>query len=191
MGNFLKAALGFATGGVSTLVTGLFGSSENGKGVVNQVSNVVDQWMPSDATLHKQNIENMTAGDASQASARLMQVAPSHDSWFDVFIDGLNRSVRPFFTYWAMGVLAGWWAAPKIDDIDPFTLSVIWTIIGFWFGGRMLVKDLPKAMAMFKASREQAKMLLELKKQLLVEEEKKKAKEKAALEESTAPFEDD
>jgi len=156
--NWLKAALGFATGGVSTLVTGLFGSSENGKGLVGEVSGVVDQWLPSDATKHKQNIENMTAGDASQASARLMQAAPSHDSWLDIFIDAANRSVRPFFTYWAIGVLCGWWN-PQTEGIDPFVLNVIWTIVGFWFGGRMLFKDLPKAMTMYRLEKAKATLI--------------------------------
>ncbi len=150
--DWLKAALGFATGGVSTLITGLFGSSTNGKGVAGQVSDVVDQWLPSDATKHKQNIENLQAGDASQASARSMQLR-SHDSWFDIFIDGMNRSVRPFFTYWALGILIGWWTAPNIDNINPFVLNVIWTIVGFWFGGRMLFKDLPKAMTMYQLAK--------------------------------------
>lgn len=149
---WLKAALGFATGGVSTLVTGLFGSSENGKGVVGQVSDAVDRWIPSDATQQKQSIERLQAGDASQASAREM-ILKSHDSWFDVFIDAANRSVRPFFTYWALGILIDWWAAPDIDNINPFILNVIWTIVGFWFGGRMLFKDLPKAMIAYQVAK--------------------------------------
>lgn len=166
----LKSALAFATGGVSTLVTGLFGSSNNGKGVAGNVSDLVDRWVPSDATKHDQNIENMVAGDASQASARNMAM-PHHDSWFDIFIDGANRSVRPFFTYWAIGILAGWWSGPSIDSIDPFTLNVIWTIIGFWFGGRMLYKDLPAAIMSYKTNKTKAKKLKRLEESIAFEDD--------------------
>jgi len=88
--------------------------------------------------------------DASQDSARKM-VIPHHDSWFDILVDGMNRSVRPFITYWVLGVLFGWWEAPKTDTIDPIMLNIIWTVITFWFGSRVVFKDVPKAIAAFTA----------------------------------------
>lgn len=112
------------------------------KGVVEEVSDVVDKWIPSATTKHSMSIEDLKAGDASQESARAMQLA-SHGTWFDSLVDGINRLVRPLFTVWAFGVLVGWWPAPKPDSFDPMTWNIIWTIVTFWFGSRMLFKDLP------------------------------------------------
>lgn len=131
--------------------------------------------MPSAATKQKNSIEDLKAGDASQASARAMILA-HHDSWLDIFVDGCNRSVRPFITYWVMGVLFGWWEAPKTGDIDPIILNIIWTVITFWFGSRVVFKDVPNAIAAFKAIKTKAAI-------------KKKKEEKAK--EDLEPFEDD
>jgi len=126
----------------------LFGSSSNGKGVVSQVSDAVDRWNPSAETIHNNSLEDLAAGDKSQESARAM-VIPHHDSWFDIFIDGMNRSVRPFITFWVMGVLFGWWVAPDTGTIDPVILNIMWTVITFWFGSRVIFKDVPNAISKF------------------------------------------
>jgi hypothetical protein len=138
-------------------LTMLFGSSSNGKGVVGQVSDAVDRWSPSAQTQHENSIEDLQAGDASQASARSM-VLVHHDSWFDIFIDGMNRSVRPVITFWVVGVLIGWWEAPRTDTIDPIVLNIMWTVITFWFGSRVVFKDVPNAIAAFKAIRAKAEV---------------------------------
>lgn len=166
---------------IGTGISVLFGSSSNGRGLVDQVSDVADKWMPSAETKQKNSIEDLKAGDASQDSARAMILA-SHDSWFDILIDGLNRSVRPFITFWVMGVLFGWWVAPATDNIDPIVLNIMWTVITFWFGSRVVFKDVPNAITAFKAvtaKNEQKKA-----------DEKKKASKRKELEESM-PFEDD
>lgn len=130
-------------------LTTLFGSSSNGKGVVGQVSDAVDRWIPSDATLHEQSIEDQQAGDASQESAREM-VIPHHDSWFDILVDGLSRLVRPVITYWIIGGLFGWWKMDIPGDVHPVMWNIIWTVITFWFGSRMLFKDVPAIFKMYK-----------------------------------------
>lgn len=72
-------------------------------------------------------------------------------NWFDSLVDGVNRLVRPLMTY---GIIALFlWAG-----VDParFTVTMaamntipdmLWTImamiLGFWFGSRVLAKDLP------------------------------------------------
>lgn len=125
----------------------LFGSSD--KGIVTEVSDAVDKWVPSETTKHKMSIEDLQAGDASQESARSMVIA-SHSTWFDALVDGLNRMVRPAFTLWAFGVLVGWWPPPAKGQLDPMTWNIIWTIITFWFGSRMLFKDIPYLVRKFK-----------------------------------------
>jgi len=137
-------------GWISALVTTLFGSSSNGKGVVGEVSDAVDRWYPSDATLHEQNIEDQQAGDESQRSAREMQL-PYHESWFDILIDGLNRLVRPIITYWVIGGLIGLWVLPPVGTVDPIVMNIVWTVVTFWFGSRMLFKDIPAIFRVYKS----------------------------------------
>ena len=119
----------------------LFGSSD--KGIVTEVSDAVDKWVPSETTRHRMSIEDMQAGDSSQASARGMQLR-SHDSWFDILIDGLNRLPRPIITFWVIGVLFGIVPIPvHWEMIPPMVWNVIWTVVTFWFGARMIFKDIP------------------------------------------------
>jgi len=127
----------------------LFGSSSNGKGIVTQVSDAVDRWIPSNETKHNQSIEDLKAGDESQKSAREM-VLVSHDSWLDIFVDACNRLVRPGITLWVVGGLIGWWDLPRTGDIDPTMMNIIWTVITFWFGSRVMFKDLPNALKLYK-----------------------------------------
>lgn len=130
-----------------TKLTGaLFGSSD--KGIVTEVSDAVDKWIPSETTKHAMGIEDLKAGDDSQASARAMQ-QPSHDSWFDIFVDGLNRLPRPLFTFWVFGILSGIIVPPNLQ-LNPILWNIVWTIITFWFGQRVLFKDLPAAWKHFK-----------------------------------------
>lgn len=129
----------------------LFGSSSGDKGLVTEVSDAVDKWIPSAATKHKQSIEDLKAGDESQDSARQMQL-PRTDSVigivviFNAIVDGANRLVRPGLTLWMFGILAGWWAMPPIllsPAVPPMFWNIAWTIITFWFGSRVLFKDIP------------------------------------------------
>lgn len=133
---------------LSKAVGKLFGG---GKGIIEQVSDVADKWKPSPVTQHKMAVEDaglaivdQQAGDASQNSARAI-VLPTHETWFDSFVDGISRLVRPVVTYWIVGGLAGFWALPKLGEVDPVMMNIVWTIITFWFGSRTLFKDLPTA----------------------------------------------
>lgn len=85
---------------------------------------------------------------AIQESYRAELMAPEKIGYWASFIDGINRLVRPFYTFGTMSLFI--WAA-----IDPVSFQVtmvsmgavpemLWyiclTIISFWFGGRMLEK---------------------------------------------------
>jgi hypothetical protein len=124
----------------------LFGTE--GKGVVEQVSDVVDKWSPSKTTIHKQSVEDVKAGDDSQKSAREMQI-PTHESWFDKLVDGLSRLVRPLVTYWILGGLIGIYEL-RSPSTDPMMMNIVWTVITFWFGARMIFKDIPSAIKAFR-----------------------------------------
>lgn len=121
----------------------LFGGSSKG-GLVDSISDTVDKWNPSATTLHKMSIEDQQAGDSSQESARSLKLRGG-STWFDSLIDGLNRLVRPVLTFWVFGILTGMLGIPAhLLDIPPMLWNIIWTIITFWFGSRMVFKDVPK-----------------------------------------------
>ncbi len=146
---------------LGNLLPALFGSSSNGKGLIGSASDAIDKWIPSDSTKQKQNLENQKAGDESQKNAYSL-VLPTHDSWFDILVDGLNRLPRPVLTFWAIGVLCGYWSGPNFELIHPFMLNVIWTIITFWFGARVVMKDIPAAIAVYnemKSKKKKAKIV--------------------------------
>jgi len=128
-------------------ITGfLFGGS--GKGAIEQVGDIADNYMPGEVTKHKMNIEDLQAGDASQDSARNMQL-PTHGSWFDIIIDGINRLPRPIITFWVIGILFGWVKDPAyLTQLNPLALNIVWTVIAFWFGSRMIIKDIPSMIKM-------------------------------------------
>lgn len=132
-------------------ISAIFGGK---KGIVDSVSDTVDKWKPSPVTQHgmaveasKQSVAEQNAGDESQNSARAMAL-PTHGTWFDSLVDGLNRMTRPAITYWIVGGLAGFWRLPSLGSVDPIMMNIVWTVITFWFGSRMLFKDLPAAYAM-------------------------------------------
>ncbi len=150
---------------IPKILTGLFGSSANGKGVVGEISDAVDRWLPSDATKQKQSIENQKAGDDSQKNAYSL-VLPSHDSWFDIFVDGLNRLPRPLLTLWLIGVLYNWWPTPNLELVHPIILNIMWTIITFWFGSRIVMKDVPAAIAVYNSIKKRRKQKVKVEKQV-------------------------
>lgn len=66
--------------------------------------------------------------------------------WWPSLIDGINRLVRPFFTFGAVALLI--W--PVLDPVQ-FQIAMsaastipeqlwylVYTVVGFWFGGRLL-----------------------------------------------------
>lgn len=127
---------------LKSLGSTLFGSSE--KGLVTEVSDAVDRWLPSETSKHKMSLDDVKAGDESQDSARKM-VLVSHSGLIDQVVDAMNRLVRPVVTFWIVGGLMGFWDLPRTDYIDPMMMNISWTVITFWFGARMVFKDIPNA----------------------------------------------
>ena len=60
-------------------------------------------------------------------------------------IDIFNRLVRPVVTFWLIGGLSGCWKLPNTAQVDPVWFQIFMIVITFWFGGRVLLKDLPQA----------------------------------------------
>jgi hypothetical protein len=108
---------------------------------------------------------------AVQEAYAAEMTSPERTSPFGQFVDGVNRLVRPSFTYGTVALFV--WAA---KDPVEFTASMValaavpemlwWillTIVSFWFGGRLL----EKANGQFKvASDKQLTQILKIQKEL-------------------------
>lgn len=88
------------------------------------------------------------------ASARSMQFSqadyskmPPFVAIINVIVDAISRVIRPGVTIWVIGGIAGQWELPDSKEVGPEWWAVFWLIITFWFGGRVLLKDLPSAIA--------------------------------------------
>lgn len=95
-----------------------------------------------EAVLSKQERFEMDAKDMESVRAYLN--TPAGPGLISQIIDSVNRSVRPVMTYWAMGCLIGWWSSPALESVSPFMQSLIYLIVTFWFGGRVVMQDVPK-----------------------------------------------
>jgi len=133
MSLFSKAAE-FFIGGAAKAVTDSAG----------EVADIVERWNPGDEKKAQIEAELSAVINNATESARSMALA-SHNTWFDVLVDGIARLIRPTITIWVTGGMMGVWRLPDISLVPPFYQQVFWTILTFWFGGRALLKDLPKA----------------------------------------------
>ena len=124
LGSLVSGGLGSILGGANNLAKTVFGDKA-----------------AKEAAIHE---EQMQIQKGYQAEF----LAPEKHGWFNQLVDGANRLVRPLFTYGIVALFV--WAC--VDPVE-FTMTVqalgvipelLWyimmTIIGFWFGGRLLEK---------------------------------------------------
>ena len=124
LGSLVSSGLGSILGGANNLARTVFGDKA-----------------AKEAAIHE---EQMQIQKGYQAEF----LAPEKHGWFNQLVDGANRLVRPLFTYGIVALFV--WAC--VDPVE-FTMTVqalgvvpelLWyimmTIIGFWFGGRLLEK---------------------------------------------------
>lgn len=126
-------------------------------GVVKGVSDVVERWAPSEAAKYEmsQAIQKLT--NEAVASARTYDPRSTATGkvaeLINVIVDAANRTVRPGFTVMLAGGVFGWWSLPAPGAVDAVYLGWFENIILFWFGGRMLFKDLPAVISYITALR--------------------------------------
>jgi len=137
----LKKAVAFLTGG----------AADAGLGLANGVSDIIERWHPGDAKQHEMGMEIASQIEASIANARKHDLPMNSGvPWLDGVVNGINRLIRPWITITVVGSLFGYWDLPPPDTIDPHYWSIGTVIIGFWFGGRAVFKDLPAAIKTFR-----------------------------------------
>lgn len=127
----------------------LFGIGKAGKEIGEAVSGVYGTIKGD-----KRQIE---AGIHEEQMAVLAQFAAEFagrppQTWWDSLVDGLNRLPRPVITFSIMGLFVWAFYDPaafsdymRAMEIVPDELWMMWlTIVAFWFGGRLVSRDLRK-----------------------------------------------
>ena len=134
--------------GLKKFVKGLVGGA--GDAVVDLaggVADIVERFKPGDIKNHQMSLEISKFIESTYDSARAHdQPQQSGIPLIDALVNGINRLIRPWVTITVIGSLFGYWELPPPDGIAPQYWVLAQIIIGFWFGGRALFKDLPAAM---------------------------------------------
>ena len=120
-------------------ITGLFSKGGSAIGKIGDIAKSI--WGNQESRDKYAYKQEMSVQDSYAAEF----LAPEKKHWFNMLVDGVNRLVRPLFTYGIMAMFI--WAAidPKdfyvyIKNIEIIPEAMWWvmlTIIGFWFGGRL------------------------------------------------------
>lgn len=126
MSLFSKVA-GFLSGGVIDSASG--------------IANIVERWKPGVTTRHEMEMDVAKLVDG----ARTSDSPVVNGGFMGSIANGLNRLVRPVVTIYILGGLFGFFDVQFANDIDPWFLAQGEKIIIFWFGGKVLLKDLPAA----------------------------------------------
>jgi hypothetical protein len=135
MGILSKVA-GFFTGGTAKIATDVAGG----------VADIVERWNPGEGKQHEMKMEVAEFLEKSISDARKHdQPMNSGIAIVDALVNGVNRLIRPWVTITVIGHLFGHWELPPPDTIDPRYWDITLIVLGFWFGGRALFKDLPHA----------------------------------------------
>lgn len=139
MSIFSKLA-GFLTGGVG----------KAGVEVAGGIADIVERWKPGDAKNHEMTKELTKLVEDSYASARKHdQPMDSGIPFMDALVNGINRLIRPWVTITVIGSLFGYWELPPPQNIAPEYWVMVQVVLGFWFGGRLVTKDVPQALMAF------------------------------------------
>ncbi len=140
MGFFSKVA-----SGAMGLVMG--GGGSGGGEALKRVDSIINRYAPGIIGKDEMVKELIEMGQEGYSSAR------AHDSpqnsgikIVDAAVNGVNRLIRPGVTIGLIGGLFGWWEMPDPDGIDPRYWDMLQIVMVFWFGGRAIFSDLPKAL---------------------------------------------
>lgn len=126
-------------GGITGLVTGI------GKSVEKNWKAIKGDKAAEEAAIHNEQIELL-----KQFAAEF--IARPRATWWDSFVDGLNRLPRPMLTFSIIGIFVWAFYDPgafalymAAMDIVPDQLWLMFmTIVAFWFGSRLISQDIRK-----------------------------------------------
>jgi len=129
------------------------------RGGANTVSNIAQSVsgaitpFTGDKNKTEQNIHTENLGGQEMYKAEW--AVPEKKGLFNQFVDGANRLVRPMFTYGIVALFAYACIDPEHFSIIAQSFVIIpesmwyimWTVVGFWFGGRIVQEAATKKFA--------------------------------------------
>lgn len=128
------------------LVTGfigkIFGSAVSGAGAI--VSSTVSKTGEVLSAAFKD------PGDLQ--SARQFAAPGQGGGWFRSFVDSINCAIRPGIVIYLGGLIAKWWPAPDLSDVNPVYLEWFEMVMIFYFGQRAIVYDVPRLIAALRSA---------------------------------------
>ena len=115
------------------------------------IADIVEKWHPGEIKKHELTMEINEFLEKSYENARQHdQPMNSGVLVVDAIVNGINRLIRPWVTITVVGSLFGYWELPPPQSIDPQYWVIVQGVLGFYFGGRMLFKDIPTAIKFLK-----------------------------------------
>jgi len=138
--------------GILSKIGGFFvgGAATAGVDVATGIADIVERWKPGDAKVHGMTVELTKLVEESHADARRHdQPMSAGVKWIDSTVNGINRLVRPWVTITVLGSLFGYWELPPPENIAPQYWVMAQIVLSFWFGGRLVTKDVPQAITAF------------------------------------------
>ena len=136
-----------------TKIGGFFGvgSAKAGLGIANGVADIIERWKPGDAK-NVEMTEQLTTliNDSYESARKHDMLMDSGIPIVDALVNGINRLIRPWVTITVIGSLFGYWDLPPPQNVAPEYWVMIQVILGFWFGGRLITKDMPKALSLLR-----------------------------------------
>jgi len=132
----LSKLKGFFIGGTSAALTETAGG----------IADIVERWKPGEGKKHERTMEIQAFLEKSYDAARKHdQPMSAGIPLIDSLVNGVNRLIRPWVTITVIGGLFDYWTLPAPDTVPQQYWDIAMIILGFWFGGRFLVKDIPQA----------------------------------------------
>lgn len=115
-------------------------------GIISGVGRLWGSIFGSKETTEKDISREKTT--AQQIAIAEAMASSRRTDFFTAFVDGMNRLVRPTFSYgtiaffvWAVVDPVGFTVSMQALALVPdFMYGIFLTIVGFWFGGRILEK---------------------------------------------------
>jgi hypothetical protein len=121
-----------------------------GMSVIEKGADIVERWAPGVEKKHEISMEIDKVINDSVAAARAHDVGHVGNTMLNDIANFTNRMIRPTVTFGLLGGLWGWWSLPTTQMVEPIVLGWVEIVLVFWFGGRMMLKDLPAAILYLK-----------------------------------------
>lgn len=130
--------------------------------VAERGADIVERWKPSDKAKHEMAREDL--GDQRTGTSEARAYDPRTETKFtgmlggisemiNVVVDAINRMIRPTVAVLLIGATFGVWDL-HVETRDPVVLGWTEAIVGFYFGVRTVVYDIPKLLKALKSIRE-------------------------------------